>query len=543
MLKLKKGSKFLILLFVYGYSVSFLAQKSKPNIVLVYADDISAREFPVYKSTVWNADSKGSTSDVSLRAKTPVLTRLATEGLYIETAWAATICSPSRAMMMTGRYADKHKWWHNGDLGYSLDKNGKKRPWPLYESSSLIGHIAQQGGYATMWSGKTQMKGSDLQKFGFDEGAFTPGEQGAPDNPMSDFKIIPKIIDGKKVYINADTGKVMDTYQQYGWYWQPHVRLMNHPSAKNKLEWWPNTKASKKRYGLNTFGPDVELEFIFDFMERKHKEKKPFFVYHTTHLGHGSVDFFNQHPDNKYPQTPKVEWTGSKYKRAEPNITGDNGVYDTHGSISEPGIRNHINYLDYQAWLYIEKFKEMGIADNTIFIFCADNGTHYYGKGSPIGQKGTHVPFIVYAPGMNLTKKGKQDILVNIADVLPTIADITGVKIKKDYKVDGVSLWPYLTTDETKHRNWIYAYRKDQQLIRGFNVLKDGNGTWWDVSKQADDFESFPIIKSWETVSEKHKEERDKLLEILPVYATHDTAHDAPGFKSNKKVKSKKKKK
>ena len=42
--------------------------------------------------------------------------------------------------------------------------------------------------------------------------------------------------------------------------------------------WWPNTPESKKRFGLNTYGPDVELEFVFDFMDRKHAEGKPFIL-------------------------------------------------------------------------------------------------------------------------------------------------------------------------------------------------------------------------------------------------------------------------
>ncbi|SDX89574.1 Arylsulfatase A [Lutibacter oricola] len=540
-MKLNKFIVSIVIIILAGNIYAQKQNKQKPNIVVVFADDISAREFPIYNSTVWNADFKGESTDLKMRAKTPVLSRLAEEGVFIKTAWAATICSPSRAMMMTGRYADKHKWWHNGDLGMSISKEGKRRPWPLYESSTLIGHIAQKAGYATMWSGKTQMKGSDLLKFGFDEGVFTPGEQGAPNNPMTDFKIIPKKLGGKKVYINADTGKEMNTYQQYGWYWQPHVRLMNHPSSNKKLDWWPNTKESKEKYGLNTFGPDVELELIFDFMERKQKEKKPFFVYHTTHLGHGSVDFFNQHPDNNYPQTPKIKWTGNEYIRFEPNVTGDKGVYNTHNSLSEPGIRNHVNYLDYQAWLYINKFKEMGIENNTIFIFCADNGTHYYGKGSPVSQKGTHVPFIVYAPGMHLTKKGEQDILVNIADVMPTIADIVGVKIEKNYEVDGVSLWPYLTTSTKKHREWIYSYKKGMQLIRGFNVMKDGEGTWYNVAEDADDLVSFPKIKDWSKMSKVHLDERDQLNTILPKYNLHATAHDAPGYIDKKKLKKNKK--
>ena len=127
-MKLTKITLKLIILFVAIFQLSniYSQKKSKPNIVIVLADDISAREFPIYNSTVWNADSKGSTSDMKMRAKTPVLSRLAEEGVFIKTAWAATICSPSRAMMMTGRYADKHKWWHNGDLGMSKDENGRK---------------------------------------------------------------------------------------------------------------------------------------------------------------------------------------------------------------------------------------------------------------------------------------------------------------------------------------------------------------------------------------------------------------------------------
>ena len=78
----------------------------------------------------------------------------------------------------------------------------------------------------------------------------------------------------------------------------------------------------------------------------------------------------------------------------------------------------------------------------------------------------------------NFSKKGEQDILVNIADVLPTIAEIAGVKIPNDYEINGESFWPYLTTNKKSHRDWIYAYKGKNQLIRGSKVLKDGNGTW-----------------------------------------------------------------
>ncbi|MDO6425219.1 sulfatase-like hydrolase/transferase, partial [Saccharophagus degradans] len=76
--------------------------KQKPNVIVVLADDISAREMPLYKSDTWSPPTGGNTQDLNYRAYTPVLDKIANAGLYVKTAWAAVVCSPSRAMMMTG---------------------------------------------------------------------------------------------------------------------------------------------------------------------------------------------------------------------------------------------------------------------------------------------------------------------------------------------------------------------------------------------------------------------------------------------------------
>ncbi|MEQ9290179.1 MAG: sulfatase-like hydrolase/transferase [Cyclobacteriaceae bacterium] len=510
------------------------SKTSKPNIILIFADDISARELPVYGSAKWSpAPQGGDSSDPRFRASTPVLDRLAKEGIWVKTAWAATVCSPSRAMMMTGRYAHLHKWWHNKDKGKWTNEKGIQTSYPLFEGSPhTIGHVARAGGYATYWAGKTQMEGAD--SFGFDEGVFTPGGYGENEtlNTFTDFKIVQNKVNGKKALINEDTGVEVDYYQQFGWYWQPHVELMNHPDAKKKFEWWPNTPESKKSYGLHTYGPDVELDFIFDFMERKNGEDKPFFIYHTTHLGHDGWNFFdpniNPKTRDKWPATPKIKWENGKYTRTDPYITGDNGKYDTHGTISDPGIHSHVNYLDFQVWQYLEKLKELGIEDNTILVFCADNGTSGYGKSNPTSQLGTHVPLIIYAPVLNMTKQGEQNVLVNMADMLPTIADIAGVEIPESYEVNGESMLPYLTTGKKHHREWIYAYHKEMQLIRGKNVLIDGRGTTYNVSEYPDDLISFPVIRDWDNVSADHRKEYDKLKAVLPRFDLHSQAHDPP---------------
>jgi arylsulfatase A-like enzyme len=517
-------------------------KKQKPNIILILADDISAREFPMYKSDTWSNQSGDKDSqDKEFRAFTPVLDKIAKKGMYVKTAWAAVVCSPSRAMLMTGRYPHLHKWWGNATIGKYTDEDGNLGSYPLFASSALtIGHVAKKGGYSTMWCGKSQMRNKNLQNFGFDEGVFTPGESSIEElgkNPYSNFVLKQKKVNGKKGLYNQDSGKPLNYsyYASSSWYWKPHVMLMNHPSSKKQFEWWPNTKKAKKAYGVNTYGPDVELDFIFDFMDRKVKEDKPFFIYHTTHLGHAAMNYLNPNrPDLKWISTPKITWKNGKYTKVEPNITGGKGLYNTNNSLSPSGIHSHVNYLDYQMWLYLKKLKKLKIDKNTLIIFCADNGSSKYGKNNPEKQKGTHVPFMVYGPGLGLTKKGEQDILMNFSDILPTIADVAGFKIPENYEINGESLMPYLTTGKKIHRDWIYGHKDHMQIIRGQKVLKDGYGNWFDVRKYPSDLISFPEIKDWSKVDKELLIERDYLNKILPKYNAFEEAQHGPLSNSHK---------
>lgn len=511
------------------FAVLSAAALERPNIIIYYADDISAREVPIYGSSVWTDPLREDTSDPALLAKMPVLDKLAKEGCWIKTAWAGCVCNPSRAMMMSGRYGYQTKWWNNKDKGWGPDESGKVNgTWPVYASSPLLlGHIAQQSGYGTYWAGKTQMAGS-WELHGFDEGCFTPGNLEHKDNPFADFKHEYKKVDGKRQVVCMDTGKVCDTYLQHAWYWNPHVKLLNHPSSKEPIAWWPNTPESIENFGLHTYGPDVELDFVFDFMDRKQAEGKPFLIYHTTHLGHAAWDWFDPEGNGQsWVGTPKIHWVGNKYTRTEPKITGDKGVYDTHGTVTEPGMHSHLNYIDYQLWQYVEKLEQMGVADNTVIIFTADNGTGGYGKNSGEKQKGCHVPFVIYAPGMK--KHGEQDVLASVVDVLPTIAELIGFEIPEDYVIDGESLVPFLYTNKPEHRDWLYTQRGPEQLVRGKKVLKDGRDDWFDVSGAPNDLISFNSVENWGAVSEAHREEREKLIAVLPDYDHYYTEYNAPG--------------
>ena len=57
-------------------SMAASAKSAKPNIIIVFADDISAREFPIYGSDTWSSPEAKNTSNEQYRAKTPILDKL-----------------------------------------------------------------------------------------------------------------------------------------------------------------------------------------------------------------------------------------------------------------------------------------------------------------------------------------------------------------------------------------------------------------------------------------------------------------------------------
>ncbi len=122
-------------------SPSIAARSSnRPNIVLIMADDLG------YECIGAN----GGTS-----YKTPVLDRLAAEGVRFEHCYSQPICTPSRVQLMTGIYNVRNY--------VSFGK--------LAESQTTFAHLLKDAGYATCIVGKWQLgRDARLPKhFGFDE--------------------------------------------------------------------------------------------------------------------------------------------------------------------------------------------------------------------------------------------------------------------------------------------------------------------------------------------------------------------------------------
>jgi len=108
-----------------------------------------------------------------------------------------------------------------------------------------------------------------------------------------------------------------------------------------------------------------------------------------------------------------------------------------------------MEHIDAEVGRLLDAVREMGLDKNTYVIFTSDNGPasgnqHHAGSAGPLrGKKATtfeggcRVPCVVRGPGIPAGTECDQ--LVSTLDILPTIAGMTGSKLPKDRKIDGLN--------------------------------------------------------------------------------------------------------
>jgi len=153
-----------------------------------------------------------------------------------------------------------------------------------------------------------------------------------------------------------------------------------------------------------------------------------------------------------------------------------------------------VAYMDKLVGRVVAKTKEVGIAEDTLILFCGDNGTHKRitstlngaeivgGKGQTT-DAGTRVPLIVDWPGA-IDKPAVCDDLV---DFLPTCLESASLEIPTG--LDGRSFLPQLRGEFGQPREWMYCYycpRPERTTPHRFARDKRwklyGDGSFFDVS-------------------------------------------------------------
>ena len=180
---------------------------------------------------------------------------------------------------------------------------------------------------------------------------------------------------------------------------------------------------------------DVWFNEAMDFIENN--RNNPFFVYLATNAPHGPfvVDTLYSNP------------------------------FKDNEAIVNPEFYGMIANIDHNLGRLRAKLQELGLSDNTIFIFMSDNGTArgceidengFMTKGFNAGMRakkawpyegGHRVPFFIYWPDGNLPGGRDVDNLAGAIDILPTLMDLCDISSQINPDLDGTSLQPLLKGD------------------------------------------------------------------------------------------------
>ena len=163
-----------------------------------------------------------------------------------------------------------------------------------------------------------------------------------------------------------------------------------------------------------------------DFMRRHSEAGRPFFLY---------LPMVHLH----FPTLPHRDFAGR---------TGNGDFAD---SMAE---------MDHRVGQVIDEVERLGLADDTLFIFCSDNGPEFRApyRGTAGPWRGTYhtamegslrVPFIARWPGRIEPGRVSNEI-VHVTDVFATLAKVAGAEIPADRPIDGVDQLPFLRGEQTK---------------------------------------------------------------------------------------------
>jgi arylsulfatase A len=201
----------------------------------------------------------------------------------------------------------------------------------------------------------------------------------------------------------------------------------------------------------------VDLDFYLDFIQSNAAKKQPFLAYYATCLPH-------------FPWEPTPDSVDKSYRQPISGHKGDPKYFP-----------DMVAYLDKHVGRILHTLEAQGIADNTIVIFLADNGTdrdltNIWGDGKRIRggkgtltDRGTHVPLMVRWPG-HIKTGSTCDDLVDFSDVFPTICELTGSPMPRA-ELHGRSFAAQLLGKPGSPREWVHIQHEGNRQIRNNDYM------------------------------------------------------------------------
>lgn len=387
------------------------AWAARPNFVVINIDDLGYGDIGPYGSN----------------NRTPELDRMAREGRRLTSHYAAPVCSPSRAALMTGCYPKRalpipHVLFPVSAVG-------------LHPNEVTVAEMLRDAGYATACIGKWHL--GDQTEYlptrqGFDSyygipysNDMGPASDGSKSNPGQPLPKPPAVVNNAANQLDEETG-IRGTAQ-------PPLPLLENDKVIARVR-------ADDQFQLTRDYTDRAVDFI------RRNANCPFFLY----IPHTAVHF---------PLYPSSEFRG----RSPNGLVGD-WAEEVDGSVGR----------------VLEALRSLKLDRNTLVIFTSDNGgslPHGSSNGPLRGSKGStfeggiRVCTLAWWPGQIPANTSTASI-TSMMDVLPTFARLAGAKLPADRKLDGIDVWPALTGDGTAQPRQEFFY------YRGYKLEAVRSGPW-----------------------------------------------------------------
>jgi arylsulfatase A-like enzyme len=354
------------------------APSAKPNIIL-------------YLSDQFRADFIGANGGNS-STRTANLDRLALRGTnFAQAITNQPLCSPSRSVLLTSRYATETGVWR---LGLPMDR-----------SLPTLAEELRKAGYSANCIGKWHLALEDPK---------AGGTSGPVRNP-------------------EDRGGFLDLWE-----------AANAP--ENSTHPYEGTFWDRDNQPIS-YKDEYRVDFLTDRAERflRQKHDRPFLLF---------VSQLEPHPQNariNHPLGP-VAPKGVAARFANSTVPHDVRAYPGTWQEYLPDYYGCVEAIDSSVGRIQRILKEEHLAENTIFVFLSDHGCHFETRNisdkCSAHESSIRVPLILDGPGFRNAQQIPE--LVGLIDLAPTLLEAAGVPVSSTWK--GRSLLPLLRGAEARER-------------------------------------------------------------------------------------------
>ncbi|MBL8167205.1 MAG: sulfatase [Acidobacteria bacterium] len=365
------------------------ADAQRPNIVFIMSDDHAAHAISAYGSKL---------------IQTPHIDRLAKEGMKFENCFVTnSICTPSRAAILTGKYAHL-----NGVPVFNH----------IDSTQPQLQKYLQAAGYHTGMVGKWHLGGNDPKRpeegkpAGFDYWNILPG-QGAYFDPVM-------IENGQRKKLSGYTTDVITDLSIEFVKNRPQDKpffLMYHHKAPHR-NWQP---AEKYRKQYENYEPPIPATFDDDYKGKSDAARQS-----TMHI---DTDL----NDNDTKGKPPAGLSGAALKRWK----FKRYMQDYLACVQS---------LDDNIGRFLEFLDKSGLAQNTIVIYTSDQGfflgEHNFYDKRFMYEESLRMPFLIRWPSRIKSGSVSKGMILNV-DFAPLMLDAAGVKVPAD--MQGRSFLPLLS--------------------------------------------------------------------------------------------------